>query len=81
LSDSRPATSIAYQPGLDGGLPGVDVSFVLSGFLITSLSLAEHQANGHFGSIAATKFVTDRIVPELRELAVNAHAARSSKQS
>jgi peptidoglycan/LPS O-acetylase OafA/YrhL len=36
----------AFVPGFENGRSGVDVFFVLSGFLITSLLVTEHQAGG-----------------------------------
>src|SRR6478672_6807331 len=43
------AAVVAYHAGaawLPGGFLGVDVFFVISGYLITSLLLAEHRASG-----------------------------------
>lgn len=48
----------AGVPGLDGGYVGVDVFFVLSGFLITSLLIAERASSG---SISLSSFYARRI--------------------
>jgi peptidoglycan/LPS O-acetylase OafA/YrhL len=52
-------------PGLGGGFFGVDVFFVVSGYLITSLLAAEYEmkaeANGGRGSISITGFYARRI--------------------
>ena len=52
------AAVVAYHAGagwLPGGFLGVDVFFVISGYLITSLLLAEHRASG---SIDLVRFWT-----------------------
>jgi hypothetical protein len=97
-------------PWARGRFLGVDVFFVLSGFLITSLLLHEHAATGRvdlgrFWSRRARRllprssacwsasrctpqygrnrrssdgFATDRLVPALRRLAIDAHRARAA---
>ena len=47
----------AGVPGLDGGYVGVDVFFVISGFLITGLLLREHRGTGR---IALARFYARR---------------------
>ena len=45
-------------PGFSGGFIGVDIFFVISGYLITGLLVREHQATGH---IALLRFYTNRL--------------------
>jgi peptidoglycan/LPS O-acetylase OafA/YrhL len=55
----------AGVPGLAGGFIGVDVFFVLSGYLITGLLVQEHQANGRvdFAAFYVRRF--RRLLPAL----------------
>jgi peptidoglycan/LPS O-acetylase OafA/YrhL len=46
-----------------GGFVGVDVFFVISGFLITGLLLREHEANGHISFTGFYRRRFKRIVP------------------
>ena len=55
----------AGVPGLPGGFLGVDAFFVLSGFLITSLLLAEHNRRGRIGLIAFWGRRVRRLLPAL----------------
>ena len=57
--------SHAHVPLFDGAFLGVDLFFVLSGFLITWLLLLEHQANGRlqFGRFYWRRFL--RLMPAL----------------
>jgi peptidoglycan/LPS O-acetylase OafA/YrhL len=50
---------------LPGGFLGVDVFFVLSGFLITSLLLAEHEATGRVGFARFWFHRARRLLPAL----------------
>ncbi len=54
----------AGVPGFDGGFVGVDVFFVISGFLITSL-LAKELAQDHFSIVAFYERRARRILPAL----------------
>ena len=53
----------AGVPGLDGGYVGVDVFFVLSGFLITSLMLNERAETGRISLVAFYSRRIRRILP------------------
>jgi peptidoglycan/LPS O-acetylase OafA/YrhL len=55
---------------LEGGYLGVDLFFVLSGFLITSLLLAERQATGTIGLKAFWGRRARRLLPALALLLV-----------
>jgi peptidoglycan/LPS O-acetylase OafA/YrhL len=55
---------VLYHAGIGGaGFVGVDVFFVISGYLITSLLLAEHGANGRIDLLAFYARRVRRIVP------------------
>lgn len=45
-------------PGFSGGFIGVDIFFVISGYLITGILVREHQATGH---IALMQFYANRL--------------------
>jgi peptidoglycan/LPS O-acetylase OafA/YrhL len=53
----------AGVPGFDGGFVGVDVFFVLSGFLITGLLLREHERFGRIDLVAFYARRARRILP------------------
>ncbi|MEO8796712.1 MAG: acyltransferase, partial [Polyangiaceae bacterium] len=53
---------------LPGGYLGVDLFFVLSGFLITSLLLAEHERTGKIGLVAFWVRRARRLFPALLSL-------------
>ena len=55
----------ADVPFVPGGFLGVDVFFVLSGFLITSLLLAEHAATGRVGFARFWFHRARRLLPAL----------------
>ena len=50
--------------GFSGGFVGVDVFFVISGYLITSILLAEHEA-GRFSIVGFYERRARRILPAL----------------
>ena len=59
---------VAYHagvPGLTGGYIGVDVFFVISGYLITRLMLDEHASTSHIDLLAFWSRRIRRIVPAL----------------
>ena len=67
----------AGVPGLTGGYVGVDVFFVISGFLITRLLLAEREKTGHIDLVAFWGRRFRRLLPALFvTLAAVAGAAR-----
>ncbi len=51
--------------GLSGGFLGVEVFFVISGYLITALLLAEHRANGRIDPLAFWVRRARRLLPAL----------------
>jgi peptidoglycan/LPS O-acetylase OafA/YrhL len=51
--------------GLSGGFLGVEVFFVISGYLITALLLAEHRANGRIDPLAFWARRARRLLPAL----------------
>lgn len=55
----------AGVPGVRGGLLGVDIFFVLSGFLITALLLAEHASNGRISLIGFWRRRLRRLMPAM----------------
>jgi hypothetical protein len=62
------AAVLAFHGGvavLSGGFLGVDVFFVLSGYLITSLLLTEHAGRGRIGLLAFWGRRVRRLVPAL----------------
>ncbi|MCV7301080.1 acyltransferase family protein [Mycobacterium barrassiae] len=63
-------------PGVPGGFLGVDVFFVLSGFLITSLLLDEHRTTGRVGLTAFWIRRARRLLPALLVMVLAVVAAR-----
>src|SRR4051812_20382433 len=62
------AAVVAYHAGagwLPGGFLGVDVFFVISGYLITSLLLAEHRASGSIDLVRFWLRRARRLLPAL----------------
>ncbi len=51
--------------GLSGGFIGVDVFFVISGFLITTLLIGEHARTGRIGLVAFWRRRARRLLPAL----------------
>ncbi|WP_345629207.1 acyltransferase family protein [Rugosimonospora acidiphila] len=60
----------AGVPGIPGGFLGVDVFFVLSGFLITSLLLAEHDKHGRISLSGFWARRARRLLPALLVLLI-----------
>jgi peptidoglycan/LPS O-acetylase OafA/YrhL len=65
----------AGVPGLQGGFVGVDVFFVLSGFLITALLVTEHAATGRIALAAFYARRMRRLLPALLAMLVVAGVA------
>jgi peptidoglycan/LPS O-acetylase OafA/YrhL len=63
-------------PGVPGGFLGVDVFFVLSGFLITSLLLDEHRNTGRIGVAGFWIRRARRLLPALIAMVLAVVAAR-----
>ncbi|MGH8030114.1 MAG: acyltransferase family protein, partial [Arenimonas sp.] len=61
--------------GLQGGFVGVDVFFVLSGFLITGLLVTEREASGRIGLAAFYARRMRRLLPALLVMLVVAGTA------
>ncbi|MCG6967965.1 MAG: acyltransferase [Chromatiaceae bacterium] len=57
--------SHAGLPGLPGGFVGVDIFFVLSGYLITGLLVREYQVSGHIDLLAFVARRLRRLLPAL----------------
>ncbi|WP_181419435.1 MULTISPECIES: acyltransferase family protein [unclassified Curtobacterium] len=53
----------ADVPGLDGGFLGVDVFLVLSGYVVTTMLLAEHRRSGAIDLVAFTRARFSRLAP------------------
>lgn len=69
--------SHAGVPGLGGGFVGVDVFFVLSGFLITSLLLSEHRRTGRVALGAFWARRARRLLPALVAMVLAVGAGRA----
>ncbi|HEU5153014.1 MAG TPA: acyltransferase family protein [Iamia sp.] len=75
LRGAAVAAVLLYHAGhLDGGYLGVDLFFVLSGFLITSLLLAEHRSTGGIGLGAFWVRRARRLLPAALVLLVGVSA-------